>query len=101
METSSPNPEESIDIITPAPLPMNNIEEFEKKYSKGEIILNTNEFSLYYGKEKESKKDVIIKEYKSEIINNIKDNLGLFDLERNNFSNFNKNKFKYISKFIN
>ena len=101
MSTSSPTPEQSIDIINPAPLPMSSTEEFEKKYTKGELILNTNEFNLYYGKEKESKKDVIIKEYKSEILNSFKDNLELFDLERNNFTNFNKNRFKYISKFIN
>jgi len=90
-----------IDLISPAPLPMNNIEEFEKKYIKNELILSANEFDLYYGKEKEYKKDVVIKEYKSEIINRFKYNLEFFDLERNHFYNFNNNRFKYISKFIN
>jgi hypothetical protein len=59
-------------------------------YTKSELILNINEFNLYYEKEKGSEKDVKIKEYNSEKINNFQVNFNLFYLERNSSSNFNK-----------
>lgn len=48
--------EEESNYDTPAPLPMNQIELFEKKYNKGEMILDSNDFILYSGEEKETKK---------------------------------------------
>ena len=78
------NPKEEQDYDTPAPLPMNNIEDFEKKYNKGDLLLDTDEFILFSGEEKETNKNVIIKEYKPEFVNEIKNNISLFDIERIN-----------------
>ena len=60
---------------------MNQIELFEKKYNKGEMIIDSNDFIIYSGEEKEIKKNVIIKEYKPEFVNKMKDNISLFDIE--------------------
>ena len=85
---------------TPAPLPMNQIELFEKKYNKGEMILDSNDFIIYSGEEKETKKNIIIKEYKPEFVNKMKDNISLFDIEMSDFKKFKKKNNKYICKFI-
>ena len=37
-ETPTPN-----DFDTPAPLPMSSIQDFEKKYKKGELILSSDD----------------------------------------------------------
>ena len=96
----TPNPKEEQDYDTPAPLPMNNIEDFEKKYNKGDLLLDTDEFILFSGEEKETNKNVIIKEYKPEFVNEIKNNISLFDIERSNYKQFNRKNFKFICKFI-
>ena len=88
-------------IDEPAPLPMKSYEEFGKNYKKGNIILNASDFTLFSGEENESKKEVIIKEYKEEFINKIKDFMNLFNYEISCFENFNKNNFKYICKYLN
>lgn len=49
------------EIITPEignapPLPMNDIKDFENNYKKRELILDSNDFILFFGEEKESKK---------------------------------------------
>ena len=85
----------------PAPLPMKSLEEFGKNYKKGNIILNASDFTLFSGEENESKKEVIIKEYKEEFINKIKNFMNLFNFEITCFKNFNKNNFQYICKFLN
>ena len=85
----------------PAPLPMKSLEEFGKNYKKGNIILNASDFTLFSGEENESKKEVIIKEYKEEFINKIKNFMNLFNFEISCFKNFNKNNFQYICKFLN
>ena len=41
---------------TPAPLPMNKLENFEKKYNKGELILDTDDYILFSGEGKDTKK---------------------------------------------
>ena len=86
---------------TPAPLPMKSVEDFEKNYKKGKLILDASDFLLFSGTEKYSKKEVIIKEYKLEFVNKIKDHIELFALERSYFHDYNKNNFKYICKCIN
>ena len=88
-------------IDDPAPLPMKSYEEFGKNYKKGNIILNASDFTLFSGEDNESKKEVIIKEYKEEFINGIKDSMNLFNFEISCFDNFNKNNFKYICKYLN
>ena len=95
-----PNPKEEQEYDTPAPLPMNNIEDFEKKYNKGDLILDTDEYILFAGEEKETKKNVIIKEYKQDFLSEIKQNISLFDIERSNYKKFNRKNFKFICKFI-
>ena len=94
----TPNPKEEQDYDTPAPLPMNNIEDFEKKYNKGDLLLDTDEFILFSGEEKETNKNVIIKEYKPEFVNEIKNNISLFDIERSNYKQFNR---KNLNSFVN
>ena len=89
------------DFDTPAPLPMNSIQDFEKKYKKGELILSSDDFILYLGEDKDTKEEVIIKEYKQEFVSELKDYKDLFDIERSYFNNFNKNNFKYICELIN
>ena len=97
----TPKDDEDAPIIdSPAPLPMKSIEDFEKKYNKVEIILDSDEYILFSGEIKDTKKKVIIKEYKPEFMINIKDHISLFDIERNNHNTFNKNNYKYICKFI-
>ena len=86
---------------TPAPLPMNDIKDFENNYKKYDLVLDSNDFFLFFGEEKESKKNVVIKEYKEEFAKKLKNNTELFDLERKYYKNYNKNNFKYIAKFIN
>ena len=88
-------------IDEPAPFPMKSLEEFGKNYKKGNIILNASDFILFSGEDNESKKEVIIKEYKEEFINGIKDSMNLFNFEISCFENFNKNNFKYICKYLN
>ena len=75
--------ETPIDEDISAPLPMDNINKFEETYSIEKEILNTDEFKLYIGKEKKTKKinKVIIKEYKEEFIKKL-DNNDLFDFEK-------------------
>ena len=93
-------PEDEINLIIPAPLPMNKIEDFEKKYIIGEMISEESEYLLYSGEEKNTKKNVIIKEYKQEFVDKMKDQITFFDIERNNYKDFNRKNFKYICKFI-
>ena len=88
-------------IDDPAPLPMKPYEDFEKNYKKGNVILNASDFTLFSGEDNESKKEVIIKEYKEEFINKIKDSMNLFNFKISCFENFNKNNFKYICKYLN
>ena len=95
-ESETPYP-----IDDPAPLPMNSYEEFKKNYKKGNIILNASDFTLFSGEDNESKNEVIIKEYKEEFTNRIKDSMNLFNFEISCFENFNKNNFKYICKYLN
>jgi len=80
---------------------MKSLEEFGTNYKKGNIILNASDFILFSGEDNESKKEVIIKEYKEEFINGIKDSMNLFNFEISCFENFNKNNFKYICKYLN
>ena len=92
---------ETPEFDTAPPLPMNELKDFENNYKKGDLILDSNDFFLFFGEEKESKKSVVIKEYKEEFVKKLKNNTELFDLERKYYQNYNKNSFKYISKFIN
>ena len=95
-ETPTPN-----DFDTPAPLPMSSIQDFEKKYKKGELILSSDDYTLYLGEDKDTNEEVIIKEYKQEFVSELKDYKDLFDIERSYFSNYNDNNFEYICELIN
>ena len=99
-QISNEQNESIFDTPPAAPLPMNKIEDFEKKYSKGELILDTKDFTLFLGEEKETKKDVILKEYKQEFIKKIKNNFSFYETERSNYINFKKKNNKFICKFI-
>ena len=99
-QISNEQNESIFDTSPAAPLPMNKIEDFEKKYSKGELILDTKDFTLFLGEEKETKKDVILKEYKQEFIKKIKNNFSFYETERSNYINFKKKNNKFICKFI-
>ena len=87
-ETPTPN-----DFDTPAPLPMSSIQDFEKKYKKGELFLSSDDYTLYLGEDKDTKEEVTIKEYKQEFVSELKDYKDLFDIERSYFRNFNDNNF--------
>ena len=67
---------------------MNKIEDFEKKYIIGEMISEESEYLLYSGEEKNTKKNVIIKEYKQEFVDKMKDQITFFDIERNCYKIF-------------
>ena len=77
--------ETAIDIDTPAPLSMNSIKDFEKKYKKGELILSSNDYILYLGEDKDTKEEVIIKKYKEEFVNKLTDYKDLFDYRKKLF----------------